>query len=191
MRCLSSPRPLLTEYEGLDVRLLSPMYIPALIGLTGTAYHFFYPNGGRRRFRPVLVVVLVGLLGANAWLDADYLAHPQIAYDRYVRYDMGTLRHSPTLQFVNTHPGMFAPGTSVYSNGPDLMYLLTSRSGADYPPDLHSASDIEDFKTDSGSYMVWLDACRAYPRPYLDTLRKYADLSLMYSFGDGAIYYHK
>ncbi len=184
----------LTEFEGLDVRLLSPLYIPALLGLMGAAYHLFYPDPDNKATHPapmVMTLGLIGLMAANGVSAVDYIQHPEIAYKRYVRYDLATLRHSPTLHFMDKHPALFAPGVSLYSNAPDLMYLLSSAHPADYIPDIHSVTDVRDFIADSSSYLIWLDACRAYPRSDIEALQKSTDLSLVYSFQDGAIYYHQ
>jgi hypothetical protein len=184
----------LTEFEGLDVRLLSPLYIPALLGLMGAAYHLFYPDPDKKASHPapyILSLGLIGLMAANGVSTIDYIKHPEIAYNRYVRYDIETLRHSPTLHFIDKHPALFQQGVSVYSNAPDLMYLLSSRKNADYIPDIHEVTDVRQFIQDSSAYLVWLNACRAYPRSDIDSLRKSTDLTQVYTFSDGAIYYHE
>jgi hypothetical protein len=183
---------LLTEFEGLDTRLLSPLYFPALIGVLGWLHHL--PIRGRTpalqpRPRKWLPMALTLLLVGNVVLDSNYLAHPEIAYRNYIRYDMDALKISPTLHFVNTHPVLFGPNVNLYSNAPDLIYQL-STTRADYLPDLHSAEDIRDFSEDKGAYLIWLDGCLAYPGSYMDGMRQIAPLKLVASFPDGAIYVH-
>jgi hypothetical protein len=160
----------------------------------GAAYHLFYPDPGKKTAHPapyVMTLGLIGLMAANGVSTIDYIQHPEIAYKRYVRYDIETLRHSPTLHFIDKHPGLFEPGVSVYSNAPDLMYLLSSRKNADYIPDIHDVTDVRQFIADSSSYLIWLNACKAYPRSDIDSLQKSTDLSQVYTFQDGAIYYHQ
>jgi hypothetical protein len=175
---------MLTAYEGLDTRLLSPLYIPGLIGIGGTLYRLA-PN------RYVLTGALCLLLALGVASEVHYLENPTIAYQRYVRYDIDDLRKSPTIQFINSHPDMLDTTNTMYSNAPDLIYLLSKRRHSEYLPELYSAEDIRDFWFDHGAYLVWLNACLAYPTSHLKALNDRVGLTLLYTFSDGAIYIHK
>jgi hypothetical protein len=216
---------MLTAYEGLDTRLLAPLYIPALIGIGGTIFELAGASGavygragarggasggaayggasgaangragssgskGKAGAKWWAAAALLLLLAAGVAADARYLAHPDIAYRRYVRYDIGTLRHSPTLDFINKHPELTDPNTSVYTNAPDILYLLTRRAESDYLPDGGSEEDMRDYRNDRGAYVVWIDACLAYPRACLDSLKR-EGLDLIYTGKDGAVYIHR
>lgn len=178
---------LLTEFEGLDTRLLSPLYFPALIGILGWVHHL--PKTARFASGKWIPLALAVLLAGNAMLDCKYMTHPEISYKGYIRYNMDALKASPTLQFIKVHPALFGPGVNLYSNAPDLMYELSTRH-ADYLPDLQSPEDIRDFAGDNGSCLIWLNACLAYPRDYMDSVRRIAPLQLLVAFPDGAIYVH-
>ncbi|TDW96835.1 hypothetical protein [Dinghuibacter silviterrae] len=169
---------MLTAYESLDTRLLSPLFIPALLGIGGTIYKRTGPI-------PIIILLVVGIMA-----DATYITHPGIAYKRYVRYDIQTLRQSPTLEFINTHPDIVDTNTSVYTNAPDILYLLSKRKESDYLPDQASPRDIRDFKNDRGAYVVWIDACLAYPKYCLDSLKQMG-LDTVYMGKDGAVYIHR
>lgn len=175
---------MLTAYEGLDTRLLSPLYIPALIGFGGTLYGWL-PN------RYVLTGALCLLLALGVASETHYLENPTIAFQRYVRYDIDDLRKSPTIQYINSHPELLDSTNTMYSNAPDLIYLLTRRRHSEYLPELYSPEDIRDFWFDHGAYLVWLNACLAYPTSHLKTLNDRVGLTLLCTFADGAIYIHK
>jgi len=179
---------LLTEYEGLDTRLLSPLYIPGLIGLLGFV-HTLLGQSFRYVTKGMILGGLSFLLIGDILLDYNYLAHPDVAYKGYIRYNVDSLKVSPTLQFLKDYPSRLDTSVSVYSNAPDIMYLVGSRE-ADYLPDLRSAEDLLDFRTDHGAYLIWLNACMAYPDSYLPALEQLAPLTLVHSFQDGAIYIH-
>ncbi len=174
---------MLTKYEGLDVRLLSPLYIPAFLGILGWVHH--------KGINPRVVVIGLAILAvANAFLDVRYIKHPEIAFKRYFRYDMATLKHSPTLEFINSHPQLFGPDTGTYSNAPDLMYIFSPGYHADYLPELNNPRDVKDFQEDHGARLIWLNACLAYPQSYLISLEKNAEIKKEYTFPDGAVYIH-
>lgn len=181
---------LLTEFEGLDTRLLSPLYFPALIGVLGWLHHLPERKPGQEPGRKSvrwIPIALTLLLVGNVMLDTNYMIHPEIAYRNYIRYDIDSLKVSPTLRFINTHPLFPGNDVNLYSNAPDLIYQFSTKR-ADYLPDLHSKEDVRDFIDDKGAYLIWLDACLAYPKSYLNGLRQIAPLKLVASFPDGAIY---
>ena len=136
-------------------------------------------------------LALALILAAGVAADVRYLKYPEIAYTRYVRYDIETLRHSPTLEFIKEHPALLDLKTSVYTNAPDILYLLTPRSESDYLPDSLATEDVRDFDNDRGAYLIWIDACLAYPKATLEELQRTSGLKLLYSFSDGAIYIHE
>jgi hypothetical protein len=183
---------MLTAYEGLDTRLLAPLYMPALLAIGGTLCRLARQGAVTRGAAPAAATIALALvLIASVAADIRYLQYPGIAYKRYVRYDIATLRHSPTLEFIKTHPELLNLQTSVYTNAPDILYLLTPRSESDYLPDSQSPEDIRDFGDDRGAYVIWINACLAYPRATLDELQRTSGLKLLYAFSDGAIYIHE
>ena len=192
---------LLTEFEGLDTRLLSPLYFPALIGVLGWIHHtamILRPSakaGSSGAVPPIQLVpssrwmslTLAFLLAGNILLDANNMTHPEIAYKNYIRYDMSALAVSPTLQYVHAHAGELGQAPNVYSNAPDLMYELGALH-TDYLPDVRDGEDRKAFQDDQGAYLIWINACLAYPMPYLDSIRRIAPLKLVQTFPDGAVY---
>lgn len=188
---------MLTAYEGLDTRLLSPLYVPALLAIGGTLCRLATgrtsggATGRASDWATAVTLALVLVLTAGIAADVRYIKNPEIAYTRYVRYDIGTLRHSPTLEFIKGHPALLDLRTSVYTNAPDILYLLTPRSESDYLPDNLSPEDMRDFGNDRGAYLIWINACLAYPKARLEELQRTSGLRLLYSFSDGAIYIHE
>ncbi|HTJ13074.1 MAG TPA: hypothetical protein VL547_13660 [Dinghuibacter sp.] len=168
---------MLTAFEALDTRLLAPLVVPALIGLGNTL--------------PKKTVILALLIISSVAADIRYIKDPGIAYKSYVRYDPAALDRSPTITFVNRQPVLLDSNTSVYTNAPDILYWKTRRVSSDYLPSLDDPEDLRDFRYDHGAYLIWIDACLAYPKAYLDRLKQQVSLELVYTFPDGAIYIYK
>jgi hypothetical protein len=185
----------LTAFQPLDSRLLSPLWFPALGAVAGGIRLLWRRWGvgrsaGAARIQfaikslilvPLIILILPGLIR-----EYGYVRYPDEVYQDHIRYDFNQYRGSPTLRFVNTHPGLFRSGKPVYSNAGEVLYVLGNLSSA-YLPQLSSAEEMQDFNGDT-AWLVWLNTVHAYPGDYLSALKKASALSPLYSFPDGIIF---
>jgi hypothetical protein len=181
---------LLTAFQPLDNRLLSPLWFPVLAAAAGASRALV------RRLRDLewarqstlAIVMLAAILIPYPGLvrEYHYLGRPERVYEDHIRYDFRAFRQSPTLRFIDAHPNLFRSDKPIYSNAGEVLYVVNSLQ-ADYLPQLSDPADLEAFNSDS-AYMIWLNNIHAYPRDYLDGLKKASGLSPLYSFPDGVIY---
>lgn len=112
-----------SRFENLTSRLLSPVYIPMIMLITGMVAGFYKRVLRRRRIIPALVaiVLLVGFhlnhyrLNAEAWEGIKDSGMPG--------YAEGSWRNSPAVAYVRSHAREFR--YPVYANANDAVYFLT------------------------------------------------------------------
>lgn len=187
---------ILTAFQPLDSRLLSPLWFPALGAAAGGVLALIRRLPGKTptprgkslsQSGKLLILATVILLVIPGMVrEYRYLRDPQLVYRDNIRYDFRPYRKSPTLQFINGHPGLFHSGKSIYSNAGELLYVLSSLQ-SDYLPRLDLPAEIQAFNADS-PYLVWLHAVHEYPAAYLSDLKKVSSLAPLFSFPDGIIY---
>jgi hypothetical protein len=181
---------LLTAFQPLDNRLLSPLWFPALAAAAGGARALVRRLRGLKWPRQLTIgmVFLAAILIPYPGLvrEYHYLGRPDRVYQDHTRYDFRAFRQSPILRFIDAHPGLFHSDKPIYSNAGEVLYVVNSLQ-ADYLPQLSDPADLEAFNSDS-AYLIWLNDIHAYPQDYLDGLKKVSGLLPLYSFPDGVIY---
>ena len=180
----------ITAFQPLDSRLLSPLCFPALGATGGALLSMISRLGpGSRAFKTVWActgLVVMILLFHGLGREFRYLRHPDEVYRDKIRYDFSIYRQSPTLQFINTHPGLFHSDRPIYSNAGEVLYVLSGLE-SDYLPRLDLPAEIQSFNGDT-AWLVWLHGLHSYPEDYLSGLQRSSSLAPLYSFPDGAIY---
>ncbi len=197
----------LTAFQPLDSRLLSPLVFPALGAAAGgilsimrrlrerrsLMHHVYMPSPGpsqRSRTLPVawafIGLAVFILLFQSLVKEYSYLQHPEQVYQDHIRYDFSHYRQSPTLQFIDAHPGLFHSDKPIYSNAGEVLYVLCGLE-SEYLPRLDIPEEIRAFNDDT-AYLVWINDLHVYQDDYLPGLRRSSSLAPLYSFPDGLIY---
>jgi hypothetical protein len=180
----------LTAFQPLDSRLLSPIWFPALGAAAGGWMVLRNRFSGIRwaRIMVGVVAIVMALFISYPGLirEVHYLSRPELVYQDHLRYDFRAFDHSPTLRFVNTHPALFRSDKEVYSNAGEVLYVLIDLP-SDYLPRLNKPEELETFRSDT-AYLIWLNDIHVSPDAYLNDLRSASPLVPLYSFPDGAIY---
>ncbi len=177
---------ILTAFQPLDSRLLSPLWFPALGAAAGGILALTRRQYGKILILADVLAAVIILIIPGLVREYRYLRDPERVYRDNIRYDFRPYGKSPTLQFINDHPGLFHSDKPIYSNAGEVLYVLGSLQ-SDYLPRLDLPAEIQAFNADS-PYLVWLHAVHEYPSAYLSDLKKVSSLAPLYSFPDGIIY---
>ena len=173
---------ILTAFQPLDSRLLSPLWFPALGAAAGGILALIRRLPGKILTLPAVILLVI----PGSIREYRYLRDPERVYQDNIRYDFRPYSKSPTLQFIKDHPGLFHSDKPIYSNAGEILYVLSNLQ-SDYLPRLDLPAEIQDFNSDS-PYLVWLHAVHEYPFGYLSDLKKVSSLAALYSFPDGIIF---
>lgn len=112
----------------LDNRILSPLYVAAVLFILCLAQRLLCaPKWKARRLSALFVgLVLVFLCGSQLMQTASWL---QYSSSHGVGYASSEWRHSPVIKYLEG----LGPEVPVFTNGPDIIRLLTGRSAAMIP----------------------------------------------------------
>jgi hypothetical protein len=178
----------ISRYERINNRLLSPLFIPFLIGCS----YWIVPVIERqeRKIRRIAYVLSLGL--------ATLFIYGEVENDRS-RYDdqgeYGTPGYtdddwnkSKLIETMKTQKDLFNPAYPVYNNACEAFYFFTGKA-SDYIPKPNVSKDLARFDAMPHGYVVMFNNL---PDPALLTIpqiqQRKKQLKVLYQFADGGIY---
>ena len=183
-------------YDPIDDRLLSPVYVPLTLFLLILLQALVDPY--RRRFSKRLVDSFLAI-GISVWLVFSIRSTVFSAADLNSNgqgYSGRVWKDSETVRYLVQHRAL-GSGCMLYSNGPDVSYILA------YPPTKMSPAKMEynspetvtcvdslrdSWPEESNVYLVWFDRIRRNYLFTVDELRSIANVELIASLEDGDVY---
>ena len=177
----------------IDARTLSPVYVLGVIFLISVSWSVSHLRGNPGLWWGFLAfsAVLIGLNSAHALSWSIYLRNEGIGYTNRM------WRNSESIAFIESLP----KGVRIYSNGGDVIRLLTGRktvvipfktSPEDMSVNLQFGRDVSTMRhdlTQSGALIVYFDNITG--RPYYPGRQELEDLyqiPLLFRLRDGAVY---
>ena len=183
-------------FGGINDRLLSPIYVPLILLMVFT-FDNLREFPARHSLRRALNVMLI--TGFSLWLayQASSIARATWTFfhDGPGGYSTALWRDSDLVQHIRKYP----LHGEIYSNAPDVLYILAGKSGR-LSPRKHLShfpgsitDDILHFKksleSDTDTYLVWFENnYRASFLYSLQELRSMFDLDTVTTTSDGAVY---
>jgi hypothetical protein len=180
-----------SRYETLNVRLLSPLYLPALLPFTFVITWTISKLVGRKKLSFVsLLVLLFGVISFIQLRDSriSYLRTNEEGIPGYAEDDW---KNSPLLHYMNMHKTLFKDDGRIYSDGNEAVYLFTGLR-ADLIPHVESENENANFEEDQKSeyYLVWFYNNADPELLSLNKLLKEHRYTKLVAYPEGCIYYH-
>lgn len=180
-----------SRFEALNMRLLSPLYLPCLLPLTFVITWLISKQKGWKKYSLISIFVLLfGVINFYQYKDNSDLF--EMAKDGGMPgYAEDCWKNSPILNYIKKDKTRFNEGTKIYSDGNEAVYLFTGLK-ADLIPHVESKGDNENFKEEQQNdyYLVWFYDNADPELLSLEKLLKehyYVELA---SAPEGRIYYH-
>ncbi|MDP4290140.1 MAG: hypothetical protein Q8908_03580 [Bacteroidota bacterium] len=180
-----------SRFETLDVRLLSPLFLPCLLPFSFVITWMISRQKGLKKYSLIsLVVMLFGVIiflqyrdDRKAYLIANESGIPGYAEDCW--------KDSPILNYIKNNPKRFKDNPRIYSDGNEAVYLFTGLK-AEIVPHVESDSENSDFMEDqqNETYLVWFYENADPELVSLKTLLKKNKYKKLISSPEGCIYYH-
>ena len=177
-----------SRYEQFSSRLLSPLFIPVLWGLSG-----MLPLWIHKLPRPASRWTAAGLgLVLAAWFQYNQYQQDAETWDG-VRdagipgYTEDPWPQSPMIAFINKNPGMFKPAYSLYSNAADYLYFYTGLHPYNLPQEVFPGEQKR-FYADPRHYIIWFNDIDNPDFINLDEILQNQRFTLLQNFQDGSIY---
>ncbi|RVU02683.1 hypothetical protein EOD41_01725 [Mucilaginibacter limnophilus] len=176
-----------SRFEQLSSRLLSPMFIPMLIGCT-----FWVPTVLARIKSPQRVwVSIVTILIMSGFLY-NYILIDLKRYDDEFEYGVpgytdDDWNKSEFVSFLKKHTHQYKSGLPVYSDADEAVYFFTGMQ-AKLVPHRYFTDDVKKFSQNKHYYLIWFNAMANPELIGLDDIRKQHQLKKLYEFEDGVVY---
>ncbi|MGY0040377.1 hypothetical protein [Pedobacter sp. NJ-S-72] len=180
----------LSHFEQINNRLISPLFIPMLIGIT-----CWIPGTVRKLTVPLRYSALVFISLATIAFQLDELKKLDEMYQEARDYGIAgyaddSWRNSQTSAFLRQHSDVFKPGYELYSNAAEAVYFNGGQI-AESLPHCIDKKGIYKFFLKNGVYVIWFKTIDEPELIGLTELRKRAQVTKQYSFKDGDIYFVK
>lgn len=176
-----------SRFEPLNSRLLSPMFICLLIGITSWVPDVIKHYKFKRQLIYAIPFVLLMLSFLYATGATDY----QRWYDEndygvpgYTDDDWNT---SEFIQFLKTHKHLFKPGVPIYTDADEAVYFFTGESST-LLPHRYFTNTVKQFYGIKHYYLIWFDALNNKELIGLQDIQEHENLKLLYHLKDGNIY---
>lgn len=177
----------ISRYERINNRLLSPMFIPFLLGCT-----YWIPLAIREQASKVRIfATVIAAVLALGFLYGEIKNDTQ-RYDDQGDYGVpgytdDSWNKSDLIKLLKRNPGMFKQGYPIYNNACEAFYFFTGKGSA-YIPKPTDVKRMQSFDAQPHGYIVIFDQL---PDPTLLPLQKillYKPLKQLYKFADGGVY---
>ena len=180
-----------SRFETLDMRLLSPLYLPCVLPFTFVITWLISKQSSWRKyglatfFSLVFVIISYGQYQDNCDLYnmAEHNGLPGYAEDRW--------KNSKLIDYIKQHKERFKENTMIYSNGNEAVYLFTGLK-AEALPNRIIKEDNEYFIADNQQefYLVWVQDNAGPDSLSFKRLLNSDKYILLSNHPEGKIYFH-
>lgn len=175
-------------------RILSPAYISGLILIICLVDKFLYSAKETSIFKMVSILLVLIITGAYLFHEIKLATY---IHDNGIGYSSKFWRQSEIIQKVKALP----PGTLIYTNGTDAIYILAGKPATKLPAKVHPGpreinenylSEItkmkQELKENNGVVVYLYSITWRWYLPTEEELKKLLPLHLVTKCKDGAIY---
>jgi hypothetical protein len=180
-----------SRFETLDMRLLSPLYLPCVLPFTFVITWLISKQSSWKKyglvafFSLLFVIISYGQYHDNCDLYdmAEHNGLPGYAEDRW--------KNSQLIEYITQHKERFNEDTRIYSNGNEAVYLFTGLK-AEALPNRIIREDNEYFIADNQEeyYLVWVQDNAGPDSLSFKRLLNSDKYILLSNHPEGQIYFH-
>lgn len=191
--CTSSAR---VAYGLINSRLMSPAFVPLTVIGSAVISKFSVSVIKLLRVRWAGILAAVAIIAAGSAGPARLtLPTVRAAMTQGIGYSSVRWGQSETVQYIRhwVTPG---PESTVYSNAPDVAYLLADLAAVEVPAQTlynssHVVGDLEALRgswPSTSAYIVWFDGVLREYQFTIDQLSDISNVHLLIRLSDGAVY---
>lgn len=177
----------LNRYERLNNRLLSPLFIPFIIGCSYWVVAFIKKQEVKVKRMFAVLSLGVALLFLYGEYHNDYLRYDDQGDYGTPGYTDDDWNKSDLIKLIKTHPQMFNPQYPVYNNACEAFYFFTGKN-SEYIPKPTEPKQLKAFDAKPHGYIVMFSKL---PDPALLTIPQISQrkkLKALFLSEDGGIY---
>jgi hypothetical protein len=176
-----------SRFEPLNSRLLSPLFIPLLIGITCWAPGILKGKKLKNQLLIAIPFVAIMLFSDYSIVMTDY----QRWYDEndygVPGYSDDDWNKSQFIMFLKTHKDIYKPGVPRYTDADEATYFFAGTT-ATLVPHKYFPNTVKQFFTVKHYYLIWFSTLNNWELVGLHDILKHGTLKKLYGFPDGAVY---
>ncbi|MFD2147160.1 hypothetical protein [Mucilaginibacter antarcticus] len=177
-----------SRFERLDSRLLSPMFIPLLIGITAWVPDAIQHIQSKTIKYAVSGIGILLMLAFNSNILKTDLQRYDDEKDYGVPgYADDDWNKSPFAAFLRSNKNLLKTGVPVYTNADEAFYLFTGKPSK-LLPHRYFKDDVAKFYATTHYYIIWFKAATNVELIEIKEIQKAHQLNKLHDFEDGAIY---
>lgn len=178
----------LSHFEQINNRFISPLFVPMLIAIT-----CWIPGTLTKLAAPLKYTALALISLAAVAFQLNELKKLNDMYQEARTYGIAgysddSWKNSQISGFLRQHHHIFKPEYELYSNAAEAVYFKGEQRAASLPHRIDK-EDVSDFFLKKGVYLIWFKAIDDPDLINLKELGKRAQITKLYSFKDGNIYF--
>jgi 4-amino-4-deoxy-L-arabinose transferase-like glycosyltransferase len=183
-----------TAFDHIDTRLLSPVYVPLVLGLLPAVYVLRVSLDRGRRPKYMAVALIVGMVCWSALATWDLGLRVTATDGGGLNYNARRWRDSDLMEFLRDHTFTGV----IYSNDPASLYFHTGLSARmsprkhEYRQPSNATDDLAELsmglRSSDRTFLVWTTLHEWDYLYTLDELKAVFDLHLMAKLSDGMVY---
>ncbi len=179
----------ISRYERINSRLITPMFIPLLIGCTSWVPDVLKLIKSNFKYLPAVIAVILMLAFEYFTLQTDLQRYDDENDYGIPGYSDDSWNKSEFVGYLKKHENIFKPGIPIYTDANEAVYLFTGMASELIPHKFFKA-DVQKFYTKKRFYLVWFDNLYNTELVGLEDIYKNKKLVKIGAAKEGEIYYY-
>jgi hypothetical protein len=176
-----------SRFEPLNSRLLSPLYIAALIGITSWLPGILHGKSAKTKALIYVPFIALMLLFEYSIAQTDYQRYDDEFDYGVPGYSDDDWNGKPFINFLKTHPNIYKPGIPRYSDADEAVYFFSGGT-AKLLPHRYFTNTVSQFFAVKHFYLIWFDTLNNTELIGIKDIEEHGTLKKLYSFPEGAVY---
>jgi len=182
----------ISRFEVLNIRLLSPLFLPGLLPLSFAVDRLIFKFNGWKKYSLVSVFVLIFVTTSYFQYKDNAIFYKDSRESGIPGYAEDYWKNSEIFKYIRDNKQLFNEDTKIYSDGNEAVWLFTGLK-SDLIPHNEYESEITEFIDNQkiDYYIVWFYDNVDPELLSLEKLLKEYKLKLVMSSSEGLLYYHQ
>jgi hypothetical protein len=176
-----------SRFETLNSRLLSPMIVCLLIGLTSWVPDLLKGLKLGKQVLFALPFVAFMLVSEYSLAGVDYQRYDDENDYGVPGYSDDDWNKSQFVPFLKSHKNIYKPGVPIYTDADEAVYFFTGATST-LLPHRYFKNTVEQFYGVKHYYLIWFNNLNNTELIGLQDIVKRENLNKLYQFPEGAVY---
>jgi hypothetical protein len=176
-----------SRFEPLNSRLMSPVFVSLLIGITCWVPDMLKGVKIWRQLAFAIPVAALMLIFEYSTAATDYQRYDDENDYGVPGYTDDDWNGKPFINFLKTHPNIYAPDVPKFTDADEAVYFFTGGT-AKLLPHRYFTNTVQQFFKVKHYYLIWFNTLDNPELIGMKDINQRENLKKLYSFPEGAVY---